>query len=292
MVPQVAVDQYQAQQSVSATTTAALRKLWGRLGPDFSSDWYTYAPYAVNVLTKGIQATVTTALPYIGDVLDETGQRAPGLGELNPLRLSFTLADGRTAAEFVGDGLITLKSDIKAGMSPQAALRDVEFRLTSASLTALADKRREVYGADMMQRPQVTGYVRALTAPSCSRCVILAGKWSRQSKAFQRHPRCDCIQVPAAQDDTELFTDPHQYFHSLSPAQQAKTFGKDTAQAIHDGADIYKVVNLKGVSVVNSGYRSRSVGRVTVADIYRTARTRDEAVQLLKNAGYLQPGTF
>src|SRR5690348_18342012 len=36
-----------------------------------------------------------------------------------------------------------------------------------------------------------------LNPPSCQRCAILAGRWYRWSQGFLRHPRCDCVNLPA-----------------------------------------------------------------------------------------------
>jgi hypothetical protein len=120
--------------------------------------------------------------------------------------------------------------------------------------------------------------------------VILAGKWFRWNTGFRRHPRCDCIHIPSAENMAGDFrTDPYEYFHSLSKSEQDGVFGKSGAQAIRDGADIYKTVNLNGVTVTNAGVRSRSIGRVTVADIYKAAHTREEAISLLERNGFILP---
>jgi hypothetical protein len=241
------------------------------------------------MLNAGLSATVNTALPYISDVLDETGQDAPAVGDLVPSRFTATLADGRTPATLVGDGLVALKMAVEDGTPPGIALQQVESRMVSATLTALADKRREVQQADIASRPAVTGYVRMLNPPSCARCAILAGKWFRWNAGFHRHPRCDCSAIPAAENmGGDFTTSPVAYFHSLSTEQQAAVFGKADAQAIRDGADINKVVNLRGVTVVGSGVKSRALGKVTVADIYKSATSREDAIRLLQQHGFIQ----
>lgn len=129
----------------------------------------------------------------------------------------------------------------------------------------IADTFRQSQLAAMATRRHVTGYVRMLNPPSCSRCVILAGKnyntldgiqfhqvgsdWVRErahGEGFQRHPLCDCVMIPASEDVAgDLTTDPRVYFDSLGAAEQVATFGKAGAEAIRLGADIGKVVNAR-----------------------------------------------
>lgn len=120
--------------------------------------------------------------------------------------------------------------------------------------------------------------------------------------------------------------DPHQYFEQLSRAEQDRRFTAAGAQAIRDGGNINAIVNARrGMYRAADGYgrrvratregttrrglyfqmeRSRA-GQVSPAiarnprlfeltsprlmpeQIYRIARTRDEAVDLLRQYGYL-----
>jgi hypothetical protein len=108
------------------------------------------------------------------------------------------------------------------------------------------DAARVATGLGITGRPGVGGYVRMLNPPSCSRCAVQAGKWFRHNQGFDRHPRCDCIHVPANEDMAgDLRTDPDAYFRSLSEAEQDRVFTKAGAQAIRDGADIGQVVNAR-----------------------------------------------
>ena len=96
------------------------------------------------------------------------------------------------------------KVAVKSGLPIREALGQAERWLTGVTLTALADTARSVVGADIAQRTAIAGYVRMLNAPSCSRCIILAGKFFRWNEGFLRHPRCDCKHIPAQNADWAL----------------------------------------------------------------------------------------
>ncbi|NYJ19194.1 hypothetical protein [Glaciibacter psychrotolerans] len=154
----------------------------------------------------------------------------------------------------------------------------------------MADTGRSVVGADIAQRPTLTGYVRMLNAPSCSRCVILAGKWFRWNQGFQRHPRCDCRHIPASENvGGDLRTDPYAYFNSLTPEAQTKAFGRIEARSIQDGGDIYRAVNIKarGLGTAKSNLRYGTPSKMTIDDIYRTAGTRSNAIRMMTEQGYI-----
>lgn len=124
--------------------------------------------------------------------------------------------------------------------------------------TQLQDVARVAAGIGITSRPNVTGYARMLNPPSCSRCAILAGKFFKWNAGFQRHPRCDCRHIPSTEAMSgDLTTDPSAYFDSLTEAEQNKAFTNAGAQAIRDGADPIKVVN------VRSGMSSAGVTRTT-----------------------------
>ncbi len=84
-----------------------------------------------------------------------------------------------------------------------------------------------------------------LNPPSCSRCIILAGRWYRWNEGFRRHPRCDCQHIPASESVAgDMRVDPYETFRSMTLEEQERTFGRSQARAIRDGADIYRVVNI------------------------------------------------
>lgn len=133
--------------------------------------------------------------------------------------------------------------------------------------SAVQDAGRNGAALQMAVTPSVTGYVRMLNPPSCSRCAILAGVEYDLSEPFERHPSCDCRHVPISENVSgDLTTDPRAYFDSLPSTEDLNEryplldrglrreagiysrediFGVAGSQAILDGADMNQVVNAR-----------------------------------------------
>jgi hypothetical protein len=112
--------------------------------------------------------------------------------------------------------------------------------------STVQDAGRNGASLQMAVTPSVTGYVRMLNPPSCSRCAILAGKVFKWNQGFDRHPNCDCRHIPVDENTAgDLTTDPEAYFDSLDRAEQDRIFTKAGAQAIRDGANMGQVVNAR-----------------------------------------------
>jgi len=249
-------------------------------------------PRVLAVVQQGRAASVTAALPYTDAVLAETEQVGPGVGELNPNRFTVAAPDGRPMGSLLDESLIATKVAVKGGATVREALKSGGSHLTRDVLTVLADTRRQVYHVDIIQRPRVGGYARMLNPPSCSRCVVLAGKWYGWNKGFLRHPRCDCLHIPASEALGEgMAINPRDYFDSLSKEAQDKTFGRTEARAIRDGADVTRVENIRarGLGTAKAAKRFGTPSRMTVDDIYRVAGTRENAIRLLTAEGYITP---
>lgn len=188
---------------------------------------------------------------------------------------------------------------------------DIERRLRGkqdAVMAANSDPQPEAETSGARPGPRgvgvKVGYIRMLTPPSCSRCVVLAGRWYRWNKGFERHPMCDCEHIPAVEAIAgDVTVDPDAYFASLSRADQDIYFGKANAEAIRSGADIGRVVNAQregAMFTADDGRRYTRAGgarrrrgdpavlRPTVWQIYKDSRgSREAAVQMLTEFGYL-----
>ena len=280
MLPEAASEQYRVQQGITAVTVASVNRIWARMGDDFDESWETLRGRAVTVAETGRGAAVSAAIGYTAAVLRETGFDAPSIGQLNPDAFLSAAPDGRAVAGLLDQAPVKAKTLVSRGLTTSAALAAAGQWLSTATLTLMADTRREVYGADIIQRPAVTGYVRMLNPPSCADCIILAGKWFRWNTGFERHPRCDCIHVPAPENAAQdPRTDPYETFKSMGAEQQERTFGRSEARAIREGADIYKTVNQSN--------RKLSTANSRIDQIYRTAGTRTNAVRMLRQEGFI-----
>lgn len=280
MLPEASSSQYTAQQSVTGTTSGAVAKLWRRMGDEFDDAWQSIRPEILNVVQAGRAAAVAVAAPYTSRVLKETGQVDDPSGVLNLTAFTASAPDGRDIGSLYDQSVIKAKTAVASGMTSEAALALTGRWMTMTTLTVLADTRRMVYQADIIQRPTLTGYLRMLNPPSCNRCIILAGKWFRWNEGFQRHPNCDCIHVPASENVAgDVRTDPYAMFQSLTPAEQERTFGRSEARAIREGADIYKATN--------QAVRKMKTANSPIDLIYRNAGTRTRAIRMLRGQGFI-----
>lgn len=240
--------QYAQQQQIAARGLSQARRAAPR------------GPSAVAQVVNRYQAvSVALTLEYAPSLLSEQGVS--------------TDSTGRVAAE-------ALVSGSALGPMVDKAASDAAFdRLV---LAFIADAGRTAQSVDNATRPAVTGYVRSLTAPSCPRCAVLAGRVYRYSTGFLRHPRCDCLMTPVGETTgSPLVTQPNlDQIHGLSQA--------DT-QAINDGADLGQVVNVHrkqaGMSIGSSVIER--AGRPTPAGIYRIAADKGEALALFRRFGYV-----
>ena len=131
-------------------------------------------------------------------------------------------------------------------------------------------------------------------------------KWN---DGFQRHPKCDCRHVPCADNaDADKLSPPIQ-------PEQVKDLTAAQRRAVSDGADMAQVINShrpnsrsksglytsegttrRGVyggyeRMPNGSLRRRAKGettrRLTPEGIYRLTSSREQAISLLHQYGYL-----
>ncbi|MEB4613992.1 hypothetical protein [Leucobacter sp. M11] len=267
-----------------------MTRLWAKTGTEFSEGWRQIRARAIETMQVGRAAAIHAALPYMSEVLAETRQAGIPSGVLVPAAFLEAAPNGFLVQDTLDRLPVVAKQAVAGGATALEARSQAAVWLSGVTLTMLADTRRDVFHADMVQRPQLTGYVRMLNPPSCDRCVILAGKRFLWNEGFQRHPNCDCIHIPASEQVAgDLTTDPYAYFNSLDEAGQNKLFGKHGAQAIRDGADIYRVGNIRtrGLGTAAGNRRYGTPYRRTVEDIYSHDRDRKFVVENLRYHGYI-----
>jgi hypothetical protein len=190
-------------------------------------------------------------------------------------------SDGRDLVTLLDQPAITTLTALGSGVPQARAMTAGYATLDMAVRTQVADAGRVADQVAIAARPR-TGYVRMLNPPSCSRCVVLAGRWYRWNQGFRRHPRCDCTHVPSREDTAgDLRTDPRGYFDSLDRAEQDRIFTQAGAESIRLGADIGQVVNARrgAAGLAPAGARitaeearalrgGRVVGRLTPVDVF------------------------
>lgn len=222
------------------------RRLWRRVDfADIRGSWRPLAARLLVGLTGAQLATAQEAERYVGEVLDAQGVDAEPDGLLIPRSLAGIASDGRDLATLLEQPAIGTLMALATGETQARAMAAGYTTLDMIVRTQVADAGRVADGVALASRPLATGYVRMVVGVTCSRCIVLAGRWYRWNTGFERHPRCDCIHIPAAESTHELRTDPKKIFESLDTVEQDRVFTKAGAQAIRDGADISQVVNAR-----------------------------------------------
>jgi hypothetical protein len=235
-----------AMKRLQALAVAAGRAAWRRVGVgDISGSWLDAVSSLLPVVEKLQLRAAVEGSSYVVDALAEQGSYSPPAGFLDPRSLAGEAPDGRSLEGLLYSPATAVKSWIGSGIPPQQALvmgsRNLDMKLS----TTISETGGVAAGMDIAARPRM-GYVRMLNAPSCPKCVVLAGRWYRWNTGFLRHPRCDCRHIPAEENKSgDLTTDPYEYFKSLSREDQDRLFTKAGAKAINDGADISQVVNAR-----------------------------------------------
>lgn len=305
-VEQVARVRYAEQVAIGAAAARAARNAWSDLEiADVRNSWARLIGVR---LLRQIEAAQLLVARTAGDYVDRavaashrrhrSGRPARRVRAV-PERLVGVASDGRPLPTLLYQPAVTTVRAIELGRPPREAAALGGTQLDMIVRTTIADTGRTATGIEIAATPTL-GYVRMLNPPSCSRCVVLAGRFYRWNAGFKRHPRCDCIHIPASEDQADdLRTDPQAYFESLTEAEQQRAFTADGAQAIRDGADVAQVVNARrgvftagdGRRVTREGTRSRGARRrvrLMPEQIYREAAgNRAEAIRLLRLYGYI-----
>lgn len=213
-----ALEHYQRQQRLTAAALVAARR----------RSWHDAQGVASVIAAFQVLAAEDSAAS-IGPMLAEQDLPDEPLAQVAPRSVAGVASDGRSLV-----GLL------EQAVSPDA--------LGLMVVTQVQDAARTIGAIGVGIRPHM-GYVRMLNPPSCSRCAVLAGKFYKWNDGFLRHPRCDCRHIPSHEALAgDLTTNPDDYFHSLSPAEQDHIFTKGGAESIRLGADVSQVVNARRVT--------------------------------------------
>jgi hypothetical protein len=287
------------------STAAAGRRLWNQVDPaDLSRSWAPLLARLLVIVTGAQLAAARAANDYVAGTLAAQGIDSEPSGEVVAESLAGIASDGRALASLLLNPVIATKRMISQQLADEGRIRlDSALATGHATLemtlrTQIADAGRVADGVAVAAR-QRTGYVRMLVGDSCPKCAILAGRFYRYSAGFMRHPNCDCVHIPTVEDVAGDFTtDPQRAFRE----GRVRGLSKADEQALRDGADLSQVVNahrgmyvaghqkLTREGITRHGFAGRRLGgqaRLMPEQIYREATSRGEAVQLLRQHGYI-----
>lgn len=299
------------------------KRAWAQVDrTNIGSSWASLIPRLLAMLTGAQHAAAASADRYTVEVLTAQRLSPATQGRVDASVFSGIASDGRSLESLLAQPGITAKVWLAQGKSVDEAMNAGSFLAQLIAHTQVTDAGRTADQVALTARAAAGGYVRMIQGATCSRCLLLAGRWYRWNTGFLRHPHCDCVHIPSAEDRADdLRTDPKRAFAAMDRAEQDRVFGKPGAQAIRDGADMAKVVNARrGMAtagqtttrvneagrVVNVTRRSQVTTSAFGKDVFGTteaagraprlmpeqiyleaAGDRDEALRLLKRFGYL-----
>ncbi|MFC4912582.1 hypothetical protein [Actinomadura gamaensis] len=304
-----------AQQSLVRRLLGGWLRLSSGLDPaDVVGSWRAGVGPSLLAATTAVQRQAATAGgAYVEQVIAASGATSAPVGTLIPEALAGVASDGRPLGSLLEFPVLRTARQIGDGASADDAVAQLVRQLAMIAGTQAADAGRVGTGVAMTANRAITGYVRVVHLPACSRCIVLAGRVYSWSAGFLRHPRCDCTHEPVTSTDhaRSAGTSPSRLFDRLTRAEQDRIFGAAAARAIRDGADLAQVVNARrGITSAGSGFtvegvtrrgyagrrlreldgaaRRAPVARMTPEAIYQAAGDdRDEALRLLYRHGYL-----
>ena len=292
-LPTAVADHYRAQQRLVVATSALVAAAWGRMDfEDVDGSWAAVAPTIATVVSSGQLGAARNGARYVPTALDEQGLPTRTLGRVSPSAFAGVASNGGS--------LMDLLSIAPAKVKQAQSLDAGRTWLDMVAHTSVQDAARGAAGVSIASTVGA-GWVRMVNPPCCQRCAVLAGKFFRFNRGFQRHPRCDCTHIPTAEanaNDVGI----------LIGAEDIKDLTGKQRQAITDGADVNQVINAhrKGARSKNGmttsegatrrGVAGKRLGagrkqrarRLTPEGIYRQAgEDRAEAVRLLRAHGYI-----
>lgn len=249
---EVALAYYVRQQRIVRRAADAAQKAWRLLDLGRLDESWQYAVSAglVGSMTAGQGEAAAHSDAYLAAVMAADGLTSDPSGRVDPVAFAGVAADGRPLKSLVYESVLEAKWLVEeVGAAEVDAMIGGLERLLRAVSTEVADAGRTATGAAIAGNRTINGYLRVVNPPACARCIILAGKEYGWNAGFQRHPKCDCVHMPAklikrSRHHPGAF-DSQAYFKGLSPAEQNRIFTNKGAQAIRDGANISSVVNAR-----------------------------------------------
>lgn len=309
---------YREAARLAAAAVVLADRAWSDVPADAMGEWQADR---LTAQITALQVVVARgAAGYLDASLVEQGIDPTSVGTVSVERLVGVTGNGVDLFTLFEETSHRARVLMDEGVGARDAWHRAQQSLRRLAATAVQDAGRGADSVALVARPRASGFVRMLNTPSCSRCVVLAGRFYRWNEGFRRHPLCDCRHVGTDESAApELVSNPMQAFRD----GQVTGLSRADAQAMADGADISQVVNAhKGMSTANvfghrlkvttegitkrglaetrlgnfeqniaraegQRYRRSRTPRLMPESIYAVAKDRDDAIRLLFRNGYL-----
>jgi hypothetical protein len=202
---QVAADHARSRRRLAEKLRLEAKEAWAQVDPArISETWAMQIPRLLLLLTGGQHAAAVSADRYVTEVLVEQGLSPATEGRVDAAALAGVASDGRPLESLLAQPGITAKVALSNGYAIAYAMAAGGALAQLIAHTQVADAGRVADGVALTARRHTTGYVRMVVGKTCSRCIILAGRWYRWNAGFNRHPKCDCVGFPAAENAEDL----------------------------------------------------------------------------------------
>jgi len=155
---------------------------------DIAGSWLIQIPRLLAALTGAQLAAAQAADDYVTPGLAELGIDPEPEAALVPSALVGVASDGRDLQSLLYQPVITAKMALARDATMSRALAAGRATLDMIVRTQVADAGRVADGVALTTRRRAGGYVRMAVGATCSRCIILAGRWYRWNAGFARHP--------------------------------------------------------------------------------------------------------
>lgn len=333
-LPEATGQFYRQLQRLQVVLVTAGRRAWAGMDPDdFDRSWRSLLPDLLLITTASQLAAARAATSYVPAVLAETGQPDAPEARVRPLGFAGVAADGRSLPGLLQGAVVRAKESTRTrievdevdvvedgetrtrevrrivpGLPPQAALAVGGRWLDGLLQTTVTDAGRLATAAEISTR-QGMGWVRMVNPPCCGRCAILAGRWYRWSDGFRRHPRCDCVHIPSAEQLAGDFTtDPAALFDSgqitgLTRREQERlAAGEDPVAVINESRDMWRARQSEQRRAERDAAKAAARGdapppadpanrdaqaRRGLEDLFASTGSRVDALSAARTEGYL-----
>lgn len=246
--------------TITASVLLQARRVWAQMGAgDWDVAWRTLGPRLVVLMVAAQVRAGRESDAYVGTAVAELGLPDRQDGAVSPRGLAGVASDGRPLDSLLYEPVIAARAaGARFALNTAQALEIGRKRLDRIVTTQVADAGRAAESVAMVSRPGITGYVRMVSTPCCSRCAVLAGRHYRWNAGFHRHPQCDCRHIPASEDVAgDLTTDPRKL---IEAGQVRDLSAADRKAIVEDGADPAQVINAhRGMSTAQVYGRSVKV---------------------------------
>lgn len=173
------------QQTIAGLANAQTSRLWQFLQ---SLGWAAIGPRMLVIVQAAMREASRGAQGYAAAAARAAGAEPDPAGQVIEATFAATASDGRPLASLLEQPSLEVSAFVDHGM-PAAQADTIGGRhLQRIVTTQISDAARVATGVAVVNDRALQGYIRHLTLPSCSRCVLLSGRWYRWSAGFARHP--------------------------------------------------------------------------------------------------------